>query len=783
MSLVFEWPESTGAAIFKRAGFTWIIFDRRTPIDLAPLRAAGGQTITKIEQLPVEGSTVLRLLTQPGVSPSVRRDNYNWIIDFASQRMAPDNDVNVAAEIDSAIGSRVLVAVRDVRSVLRIPDPEVGDMLQIATITTPGNGVDGTRVYPEFHLLASVQGVVVEALDDELELKIEDLGLSVNSDNGLHISAVSATRTKLSAEVSGELLFDTFEWQRDGAGDFISRRQALATAVTEVPPEKRNEARLDLARYYMANGFGAEALGILRIIARENPGIGTQPEFRALRAASAILTRQLEEAARDIQDPRLDRYREVLLWRGILAAEDMDIPRAIEYIRGNDGPLQGYSWPLKVRLAATVISIMFEARDVETAGKWIDILSHETDKMTRAQLAELRYQQGRLAEVQGNLDLAHEYWEGLHRGTDLYGSVRAELALVVLGLRQEDLPASEAIDRLERLRFRWRGDEVELTILRQLGDLYLAENDYRNGLSVLRTAATYFAGDDASSEITQQMTDAFTDLYLKGEADNLKPVTALALYDEFRELTPAGQDGDDIIQKLADRLVNVDLLHRAAQLLEHQIRFRLQAVPKARVGAKLALIQLLDRNPEAAIAALKSSEYPQLPRDISDDRRRIRAKASFELGRRSEAISLLAGDISHEADLLKADIYWHSEDWAQAARILQRLVGNPPGEDTVYDGEQARVVLNLAVALQLNNDRDGLNQLRALYGPAMEASELRDAFNFIARSSVGGVADLKTITQQISEVDQFESFLSNYRARLLPTRSAADTGTVAAPST
>ena len=319
--------------------------------------------------------------------------------------------------------------------------------------------------------------------------------------------------------------------------------------------------------------------------------------------------------------------------------------------------------------------------------------------------------------------------------------------------------------------------------MRHLGDLYLAENDYRNGLSALRTDATYFAGNDASKEITEQMADAFTDLYLKGEADKLKPVTALALYDEFRELTPAGQDGDDIIQKLADRLVNVDLLHRAAQLLEHQIRFRLQAVPKARVGAKLALIQLLDQNPEGAIAALKSSEFPQLPRDVSDDRRRIRAKASFELGRRSEAISLLAGDVSHEADLLKVDIYWHSEDWAQAARILQRLAGTPPNENTVYDEEQARIVLNLAVGLQLNNDRDGLKQLRALYGPAMEVSPLRDALDFIARSSVGGATDLQTITQQISEVDQFESFLANYRARLLPTRSAADGGTVPAPST
>ena len=361
--------------------------------------------------------------------------------------------------------------------------------------------------------------------------------------------------------------------------------------------------------------------------------------------------------------------------------------------------------------------------------------------------------------------------------------MRAELALISLGLSKGDTPTSDAIKRLEDIRFRWRGDEIELSILRKLGDLYLASDDYRNGLSILRTAATHFAGNDQSKEITEQMTDAFTRLYLGGQADKLKPVTALALYDEFRELTPAGQKGDDIIQKLADRLVDVDLLHRAAQLLEHQIRFRLQAIPKARVGAKLALIQLLDRNPEAAIAALKSSEFPNMPLDVSDDRRRIRAKANFELGRRSEAISLLAGDISHEADLLKADIYWQGEDWAQAARILQRLVGNPPNENTTYDGEQARIVLNLAVALQLNNDRAGLKQLRALYGPAMQAGPLRDSFDFISRGSVGGATDISTITRQLSEVEHFDTFLANYRERLLPTRSAADTSTQAAPAT
>ena len=37
-----------------------------------------------------------------------------------------------------------------------------------------------------------------------------------------------------------------------------------------------------------------------------------------------------------------------------------------------------------------------------------------------------------------------------------------------------------------------------------------------------------------------------------------------------------------MIEKLADRLVDVDLLNRAATLLDHQVRFRLQGEDRAK---------------------------------------------------------------------------------------------------------------------------------------------------------------------------------------------------------
>ena len=48
------------------------------------------------------------------------------------------------------------------------------------------------------------------------------------------------------------------------------------------------------------------------------------------------------------------------------------------------------------------------------------------------------------------------------------------------------------------------------------------------------------------------------------------------MFYEFRELTPIGRRGDEMIRRLADRLVAVDLLDQASELLQYQIDQRLE---------------------------------------------------------------------------------------------------------------------------------------------------------------------------------------------------------------
>jgi hypothetical protein len=87
----------------------------------------------------------------------------------------------------------------------------------------------------------------------------------------------------------------------------------------------------------------------------------------------------------------------------------------------------------------------------------------------------------------------------------------------------------------------------------------------------------------------------------------------LSLFYDFRELTPIGRRGDELVRRLVDRLVSIDLLDQAADLLLHQVDNRLTGTAKAQIAADLALIYLMDYRPSEAVAVLQRSRVSQAP--------------------------------------------------------------------------------------------------------------------------------------------------------------------------
>lgn len=771
VSFAFQWPEPVGAAAFRRADDIWVFFDIRAPIDLAPMRQMGEPMVERIEQLPVTGATVIRMrVPDRSLNPTARREGFDWVIDLRKAPLSPRRQVEIRAEATADQGPVLLFPTEEPARIISVPDPDVGDDLQVATYKGSGHGMDGLRRYPEFDLLPTAQGVAVASRADYVRLDRHFDGYQLFSPDGLHISAVSPeTPVSEGPALSANRLFNFELWKRGEPGDYIEARQALYRTVTEVPETKINDARLDVARFYLARDYGPEALGVLRVVGDAAPDRADGTEFRALRGAAAVLARNLEQAQSDWSDPRLDGFAESALWRGATLARLGRYKEAHERFRNGESLLRRYPYPIKGELGILRIEAALANRDLRTATSWINHLDEEAENLTRGQRGDLRYHQARVAAARTDFEQATDIWRELASGPDKKNAVRSEQALINLGLQQGDVSREQAIERLEDLRYQWRGDRFELMVLRRLGELYLEEDDYFNGLGAYRTAVSYFPDDPVSEEVAAQMEDIFRRLYLEGEADKLPPLRALALYDEFRELTPAGPDGDRMIENLADRLVAVDLLERAARVLEQQVEFRLQGDERARVGAKLALIRLLDGKPTQAIDALNRTAIIGLAEPLQADRRRIRAKANFELGDEAEAIKLLAGDTSREADLLRRDIFWKAEDWGEVAKVLQRLAGDPPDNPAEgVDLERARHVVNWAVALYFDDDRRGLQDIGQIWGDAMANSELAGVFDFITTEpETGGTQDLSATVARLASGDGFNAFLEEYRDKLL----------------
>ena len=155
---------------------------------------------------------------------------------------------------------------------------------------------------------------------------------------------------------------------------------------------------------------------------------------------------------------------------------------------------------------------------------------------------------GRLAEGMGRNEdalrpIGGDSWD---RRAAAQGELRKTLLRYSLG----DLKRDDVISQLEKLTTIWRGDDTEIEALQMLAQLYTDEGHYRDSFYAMRSALAARPNSDMTRRI-QQEAAKIRGLFLSGKGDALPAIDALALFYDFRELTPIGRRGDEMIRRLA----------------------------------------------------------------------------------------------------------------------------------------------------------------------------------------------------------------------------------------
>lgn len=765
-SLSFPWNEPAAAAVFRRSGWTWVVFDRPKEMDLGLLRRLGSGVVREIEQIPSRSATVIRMLVEPGYNPSVRREGLLWVVDLLRQPWRPANPTSVEAQPKSPVGPRLFVPVAEGGRAMVLEDPEVGDRFIVVPLVPLGIGIFPAYSFPDVDIPVTVQGILVEPKSDRIVVNSTRNGVDVTARGGLTFSPDLAQAELLSSigtKTDFKKVLDIDAWMHGPEEDFSKNRKQLQIAVASTPPARRNNARLDLARFFFAHGRAAEALGILKVLADDDKEIVNTGAFRALRGVSSFLMGRYPEAIEDLEHASLKGVEEAAFWRAAAQVEMGDPGLQAQALRAYGGVIGNYPQRVKIPLALTAAKATVSVSD--EIGTNTFLTAARSDHNTQRELAAINYIEGKLSQSKGNFEIALERFADAIETGDRYYSAVASYDRLMLQKKIEEIDTETLVNGLERLRYAWRGGAFEFNLLMTLGDLERDRGRYGEALRIWQQAATYFQDYREAEKATASMRDAFESLFLKGAADSMSPVGAIALYDEFRELTPTGEKGDEMIRRLADRLVGVDLLSQAASLLDRQVTYRLGGVEKSRVGARLALVNLLDKQPQKAVEALLKTADPATPEPLEAQRQRLLARALSDMGRGAEAIDLLGLDTSTEADLLRTEIYWKEQNWPAVAQTLEKLTPEPESGLVLTD-TQARLLLDWATALTLAQDERGIMDLRKLYMPAMKKTSYHTAFDLITTTPEGGLIDYRTVSGRIRQAENFRSFMAGYEEKL-----------------
>ena len=268
----------------------------------------------------------------------------------------------------------------------------------------------------------------------------------------------------------------------------------------------------------------------------------------------------------------------------------------------------------------------------------------------------------------------------------------------------------------------------------------------------------------------------FRALFLDGQADGLEPVQALALFYDFKDLTPLGADGDLMVRKLVRRLVDVDLLPQAAELLKYQAENRLDGVPRAQVATDLAVIYLMDRRPEQAIEAINASRTTVLPASLSAERRLVEARAWSALGRYDSALEILDKDASKDAQDLHAEITWKQKNWAAAGPLFEKSLGARYKIAQPLSSDEEGRLLRAGVAYSLAGDGAALARLQAQYQGFYDQAHNPEALRIALSGEPTGRLSVADFSRVTADNETFAGWVAKMKDRFRTARAPVGTG-------
>lgn len=764
LRVMFPLQVSTPAAAFRRGDTVWLVFDTPKPIDVEAIRARGGAMIGEVGRMPLDKGQAVRIrLTRPLVysltSEEVGKET-NWLLTLADKIPATPLPLMMSRNITDPALANIAIPFANPGLLHKLTDPDAGDMLYVVTAQRPVRGFIKRQDLVDLSLLESAHGIAIRPNSDEIGVEVGSDKVILGKKGGLTLSPVDISAER--APTAVRPVFSPEGWRKGRSENFMARQSELITAISAVDPAQRSLPRLDLAQFYMSRAMYHEAKAVTELMLSD-PLNKEESGALIMHAIASILVGRPTQGLKDLANPVIGNSHDSLLWKALAYARQGKWADAREKFKNVEFAIA--SLPLDIQRIVTMDAMRasLEVKDYAGASKRrgeIEVVGVPPEAAPG--FAVLR---GRLAEALGHDKDALDDYQFAVASNDRQAAAEAKQLEVALRQKRDEIGKEDALRELETLSMTWRGDSIEVKTLQMLSKIYAENGRYRDALGAARTATRLQPNADASRQAQDLASDLFMQVFLGPKGDELPAVEALGMFYEFRELTPIGRRGDELIRRLADRLASIDLLDQAAELLQYQVDHRLEGAARAQVAARLSMIYLANRKPDMAISALRASRISDLSGELRQQRLLLEARAQSDVGRHDLALDIVSNVSGREVLRLRSDIFWAARRWRESAEQIELYYGDRFRDFKPLNAVEKSDIIRAAVGYALADDSIGLSRFREKYAPLMSESADRLAFDIASKPAASSSAEFAEIAKLAASVDTLDGFLREMKQR------------------
>lgn len=750
LSFPFE-EENVGAAIFTRGKDLWIIFDQRKDFVIPET-----SFIQSNAQYPDPQNTILKISLKENLHPHISKSNGSWMIDL-SDKSLDSQEIIKPVNIGESIVS--IKNIGFVENIVTIRDSSVGDILNIVPLKRINHGIHKEENKLDYKILQSTQGIAIALIADSVKTSYNQKSASID------ITSTYIQEEKIQHAVTQKtgkpiISFDLTELEE---ASYLQTREYLQNNLTLAHNnQSKSQAILSLAQFYFLHQLYHESLGLLNQLPKISPQLAKTKEVLMMKAIAASFVGQNFDAREIFTDLKQNNaynasLPEIELWN-----------KYNEYLIGNKFPMglhnseiiKSYPDYIYWRLILAELDIAVTMKDNKSADLLIKSLRKSKDLAVNNQI---KYYKAKYFYLLNQVHVAQSLLEEVkNNAQDGKQFLRAELQLVKILYEQKRLNWISAVQRLNQLRFVWRGDKYEEQLLMAMGMAYQQNNDVINAIRTYKYIIEAFGKHTENNFfVTSQIVDLYRRIFLSNEMKELDDFSVVALFYEFKDYTPIGIDGDRVVLGIARRMLNLDLLEMAESILQHQVMYRLRGTERMVTANHLALVFLMDKKPVAALRILNDTDNENFGFAEHQSRTLLKAKALIDMEKYEDALSYIGDANDIDANTLKAEILFKSSRWADFISFNEPDIKMVLENGDKIEGDEGQSVLRLAIAYSMLNRLSDLAYLEQ--NIVTENKELKQILGFLKSSN--NPIDPHNIDKMLN-IDIMQNFLDNYRKLL-----------------